>query len=44
MAQTKALWSIYWVGDKLPCEGYWTKPMTSASTQCPPAADVIVSI
>lgn len=44
MAQTKALWSIYWLSDKLPCEGYWTKPMTSASMQCPQAGDVRVSI
>jgi hypothetical protein len=44
IAQTKTLWSIYWLSDRLPCEGYWTNPMTSASVQCPPAAEVKVSI
>jgi hypothetical protein len=45
MAQTKTVWSIYWISDRLPCEGYWTKPMTAAdSMHCPPAGDVKVSI
>lgn len=44
-AQTKTLWSIFWQSDKLPCAGYWTKPMTAAdSMHCPPAGDVKVSI
>lgn len=44
-AQTKTLWSLYWLSDRLPCEGYWTKPMTAAdSMHCPPAVDVKVSI
>jgi hypothetical protein len=45
LAQTKTLWSLYWLSDRLPCDGYWTKPMTAAdSMHCSPAADVKVSI
>lgn len=44
VAQTKTLWSIFWLSDKLPCEGYWTKPMTAVSVQCPLVAGVKVSI
>jgi hypothetical protein len=45
LAQTKSIWSIYWLSDKLPCDGYWGKPMTAASSkQCPKVGDIVVSI
>lgn len=45
VAQTKTFWSIFWQSDRLPCEGYWTKPMLGAdSIHCPPSSGVKVSI
>jgi hypothetical protein len=44
VAQSKQLWSIYWVSDKLPCEGYWGKPMTAARMPCGPIGDLPISI
>jgi hypothetical protein len=45
VADSKTLWSIFWLSDRLPCQGYWTKPMTAAdSMHCLPAGDVKVSI
>jgi hypothetical protein len=44
LAQTKPLWSIYWLSDKLPCEGYWGKPMTAAAAPCGKVGDSTISI
>jgi hypothetical protein len=43
-SQTKPLWSIYWLSDKLPCDGYWVKPMTATAAPCFKVADITVSI
>lgn len=45
IAQTKTVWSLYWLSDRLPCVGYWTKPMIGPeSVHCPPVSAVKVSI
>src|SRR5262245_20081241 len=44
LAQTKPLWSIYWLSDKLPCEGHLVKPMTNAAAPCGKVGDITVSI
>jgi hypothetical protein len=44
LAETRPLWSIYWLSDLLPCEGYWGKPMTSASSPCGPSRGIALSI
>lgn len=44
LGQTKPLWSIYWISDQLPCEGYWGKPMTSSLSACPKIGDIAISI
>ena len=31
LAQTKPVWSIYWLSDRFPCDRYWDKPMTSGT-------------
>lgn len=44
VAETKPLWSIFWLSDLLPCEGYWGKPMTAESSPCEKSSGIALSI
>lgn len=41
---SQPLWSIFWLSDKLPCEGYWGKPMTASGMPCAPIGGIPISI